>query len=135
MSRLAHSPCRDRRLVSGIGGTDDLPVQRVPFGAAEDHDERVPRNINVSLAPGAMPGTLPSTQAPAPAGRRYERARTPRRPAVLAVMPIGWQRACGTGRPVFVDKTWTKTNMAPLLGWAPKGHRLKGFAPHGRWHP
>lgn len=23
--------------------------------------------------------------------------------------------------------------MAPLRGWAPKGQRLKGFAPHGHW--
>lgn len=23
--------------------------------------------------------------------------------------------------------------MAPLRGWGPKGKRLKGFAPHGRW--
>ena len=26
-----------------------------------------------------------------------------------------------------------KTNMAPLRGWANKGSRLKGFAPHGHW--
>ena len=23
--------------------------------------------------------------------------------------------------------------MAPLRGWGPKGQRLRGFAPHGRW--
>jgi len=23
--------------------------------------------------------------------------------------------------------------MAPLRGWAPKGERLRGFAPHGHW--
>ena len=23
--------------------------------------------------------------------------------------------------------------MAPLRGWGPKGRRLRGFAPHGRW--
>jgi transposase len=34
---------------------------------------------------------------------------------------------------VFIDETWIKTNMAPLRGWAPKGERLRGFAPHGRW--
>ena len=34
---------------------------------------------------------------------------------------------------MFVDETWIKTNMAPLRGWAPRGHRLKGYAPHGRW--
>jgi len=35
---------------------------------------------------------------------------------------------------VFIDETWAKTNMAPLRGWAPKGERLKGFAPHGHWN-
>jgi transposase len=34
---------------------------------------------------------------------------------------------------VFIDETWTKTNMAPLRGWAPRGHRLKAKVPHGRW--
>lgn len=26
-----------------------------------------------------------------------------------------------------------KTNMAPLRGWGPKGERVAGHAPHGRW--
>lgn len=34
---------------------------------------------------------------------------------------------------MFIDETWTKTNMAPLRGWAPRGQRLPGKAPHGRW--
>ncbi len=34
---------------------------------------------------------------------------------------------------VFIDETWVRTNMAPLRGWGPKGKRLLGFAPHGRW--
>jgi len=37
------------------------------------------------------------------------------------------------GRLVFIDETWTKTNMAPLRGWAPRGQRLKAKVPHGRW--
>ncbi len=36
-------------------------------------------------------------------------------------------------RMVFIDETWTKTNMAPLRGWGTKGKRLFGWAPHGRW--
>ena len=36
-------------------------------------------------------------------------------------------------RMVFIDETWTKTNMAPLRGWGTKGKRLLGFAPHGHW--
>lgn len=36
-------------------------------------------------------------------------------------------------RLVFIDETWAKTNMAPLRGWGPRGQRLIGKAPHGRW--
>ena len=36
-------------------------------------------------------------------------------------------------RLVFIDETWTKTNMAALRGWAPRGQRLKAKVPHGRW--
>jgi transposase len=34
---------------------------------------------------------------------------------------------------VFIDETWTKTNMAPLRGWARRGRRLKAKVPHGHW--
>jgi transposase len=34
---------------------------------------------------------------------------------------------------VFIDETWTRTNMAPLRGWAPRGERLKAAVPHGHW--
>ena len=34
---------------------------------------------------------------------------------------------------MFIDETWTKTNMAPLRGWAPCGQRLQAKVPHGRW--
>ena len=37
------------------------------------------------------------------------------------------------GRLVFLDETWTKTNMAPLRGWAPRGSRLRAKVPHGHW--
>lgn len=36
-------------------------------------------------------------------------------------------------RLVFIDETWIRSNMAPLRGWGPKGRRLRGFAPQGRW--
>ena len=36
-------------------------------------------------------------------------------------------------RLVFIDETWTKTNMAPLRGWGEKGERLQAFVPHGHW--
>jgi len=34
---------------------------------------------------------------------------------------------------VFIDETWTKTNMGPLRGWAPRGQRLRGQVPFGHW--
>jgi transposase len=36
-------------------------------------------------------------------------------------------------RLVFIDETWTKTNMATLRGWAPRGMRLTAKVPHGHW--
>ena len=36
-------------------------------------------------------------------------------------------------RLVFIDETWTKTNMAPLRGWTARGQRLRDHVPHGRW--
>jgi transposase len=36
-------------------------------------------------------------------------------------------------RLVFIDETWTRTDMAPLRGWAPRGERLTAKVPHGRW--
>ena len=36
-------------------------------------------------------------------------------------------------RLVFIDETWTRTDMAPLRGWAPRGQRLAAKVPHGRW--
>ncbi len=36
-------------------------------------------------------------------------------------------------RLVFIDETWTKTNMAPLRGWAPRGQRLTAKVPQGHW--
>ena len=47
-----------------------------------------------------------------------------------------WRRYQGRidpARLVFIDETWTKTNMAPLRGWCPRGDRLKAKAPFGRW--
>jgi len=34
-------------------------------------------------------------------------------------------------RLVFIDETWTKTNMARRCGRAPKGERLRAAIPHG----
>lgn len=34
---------------------------------------------------------------------------------------------------MFIDETWTKTNMAALRGWSRRGQRLKAKVPHGHW--
>src|ERR1700722_16489482 len=34
---------------------------------------------------------------------------------------------------VFIDETWTKTNMTRLYGRAPCGKRLVEAVPHGHW--
>ncbi|CAM5761838.1 hypothetical protein LMIY3S_00272 [Labrys miyagiensis] len=39
-------------------------------------------------------------------------------------------------RLVFIDETWTKTNMALLRGWSERGERLETAVPHGHvWTP
>jgi putative transposase len=35
---------------------------------------------------------------------------------------------------VFIDETWTKTNMAPLRGWGSRGARLPIKVPYGHWN-
>ena len=47
---------------------------------------------------------------------------------------LKYQPKIEPSRLVFIDETWTKTNMAPLRGWAPKGARLPGKAPFGHWN-
>lgn len=34
---------------------------------------------------------------------------------------------------MFIDETWTKTNMTRLYGWAPRGERLVAKVPQGKW--
>ena len=39
-------------------------------------------------------------------------------------------------RLVFIDETWTATNMARLRGRSPRGQRLRSPMPHGHvWTP
>jgi transposase len=45
-----------------------------------------------------------------------------------------YQTRIDPARLVFIDETWTKTNMAPLRGWAPRGARLLSKAPYGHWN-
>ena len=44
------------------------------------------------------------------------------------------QHRIDPARLVFIDETWTKTNMAPLRGWAPRGVRLRAKVPWGHWN-
>jgi hypothetical protein len=46
---------------------------------------------------------------------------------------IKYQDRVEPERLVFIDETWTRTDMAPLRGWASRGHRLTAKVPHGRW--
>lgn len=46
---------------------------------------------------------------------------------------IKYQDRIDPSRLVFIDETWTRTNMAPLRGWAPRGSRLIAKVPDGRW--
>ena len=46
---------------------------------------------------------------------------------------IKYQNRVDPSRLVFIDETWTRTNMAALRGWAPRGSRLIGKVPDGRW--
>jgi transposase len=44
-----------------------------------------------------------------------------------------YQDRIDPSRLVFIDETWTKTNMAPLRGWSRRGARLIEKVPHGHW--
>ena len=46
---------------------------------------------------------------------------------------IKYQGRVAAERLVFIDETWTRTDMAPLRGWALRGMRLTAKVPHGRW--
>src|SRR5208282_2239713 len=43
------------------------------------------------------------------------------------------QRSIDPSRLVFIDETWTKTNMTRLYGWAPRDRRLVVNVPHAHW--
>jgi len=47
-----------------------------------------------------------------------------------------WKRYQGRLDPkrlVFIDETWTKTNMAPIRGWGVSAQRPLARVPHGHW--
>lgn len=54
----------------------------------------------------------------------------------MARRRVQWRKYQGRidpSRLVFIDETWTKTNMAPLRGWAPRGERLLAKVTNGHW--
>lgn len=44
-----------------------------------------------------------------------------------------YQALIASSRLVFIDETWTKTNMAPIRGWCRRGQRLQAYVPQGHW--
>jgi putative transposase len=46
---------------------------------------------------------------------------------------LAYQKRVDPARLVFIDETWTKTNMAPLRGWAPVGQPIRAKVPNGHW--
>jgi transposase len=57
------------------------------------------------------------------------------RPDILRQREAWFEEQLGLDpeRLVFIDETWTSTNMARLRGRAPKGQRLRMSVPHGHW--
>lgn len=54
----------------------------------------------------------------------------------MAQQRAGWkgqQPATDARRLIFIDETWSKTNMTRLRGRAPRGERLVDKTPHGHW--
>jgi len=44
-----------------------------------------------------------------------------------------WSKTVSPRRLIFIDETWTTTNMTRLRGRAPRGERLVAKIPHGHW--
>lgn len=64
-----------------------------------------------------------------PARRRAGPQRHNRRRAQW----IAYRDKIEASRLVFIDETWSRTNMVPRCDWGRRGTRLVGKAPHGKW--
>jgi transposase len=74
--------------------------------------------------------------ARADAEKKSIRAAEQTRPDVAAARKL-WrrlQRRLKPERLVFLDETWTKTNMTPLRGRGRRGQRVLGATPFGHWN-
>lgn len=70
------------------------------------------------------------------AEKKSLRASEQDRPDVVAAR-AEWRNSqpkLDPARLIFIDETWTKTNMTRLYGWAEVGHRLVDAVPHGHWN-
>ncbi len=61
--------------------------------------------------------------------RRVSSQRKPR----VSSQRKSTQPSLNPGKLVFIDETWTKTNMVRLYGRSPRGTRLIDTSPHGHW--
>src|ERR1700734_3727644 len=70
------------------------------------------------------------------AEKKSIRATEQTRPDVAAARQL-WRRLQPQLKPerlVFLEETWTKTNMTPLRGRARRGQRVLGATPFGHWN-
>jgi transposase len=77
-----------------------------------------------------------TAQARADTQKKSIRAAEQTRPDVAAARDL-WRRLQPRLKPerlVFLDETWTKTNMTPLRGRSRRGERVLGVAPFGHWN-
>ena len=136
----------------GEAASRDRQRRAWPDGRSQAEDDlRRASRLAVAADPGAetspCAGSWPSS--PSAASRsttaRSGSSSTPRSSASKKSVVAGerdrpdvarrraqWTKYQGRIEPerlVFIDETWTKTNMAPLRGWAPRGERLHRQGP------
>ncbi|MGA3263293.1 MAG: IS630 family transposase [Terracidiphilus sp.] len=70
---------------------------------------------------------LPSKKTPHASEQEREDAQQARRAWIEALPTMNVEKL------VFIDETWTTTNMTRRCGRAPRGKRCIGSAPHGHW--
>ncbi|WP_156311982.1 IS630 family transposase [Methylobacterium platani] len=108
-----------------IDAQDDITLEEMRARLREEHD------LTVGL------GTLWSFLDAR--GLTYKKktahATEQNRPDVKAAREAWFedQPELDPARLVFLDETWTSTNMARLRGRSPRGERLRSSVPHGHW--
>jgi len=64
-------------------------------------------------------------------GLTFKKKRSTQRNRIVPMSPNN--APVPASRLIFIDETWTKTNMTRLRGRAPRGERLVAKTPHGHW--